>query len=146
MRLLLDTCTFLWLVDDHPSLSARAREAIVDPANDVYLSAASAWEIVIKHAAGRLQLTLPVDDYIPRQRELHGIERLPITRGRYAGIGQAARPPPGSFRPHPGCPGDYGCLLAGYAGIRSSRATRCRSSGSVSSGVQRQRVTVSTLT
>ena len=78
MRLLLDTCTFLWLVDDHPNLSARARDAIVDPANDVYLSAASAWEIVIKHAAGRLELTLPVEDYIPRQRELHGIERLPI--------------------------------------------------------------------
>ncbi len=78
MRLLLDTCTFLWLVDDHPSLSARARDAIVDPANEVYLSAASAWEIVIKHALGRLELTLPVDDYLPRQRELHGIEPLPI--------------------------------------------------------------------
>ena len=78
MRLLLDTCTFLWLVDDHQSLSARARDAIVDPANEVYLSAASAWEIVIKHALGRLELTLPVDDYLPRQRELHGIEPLPI--------------------------------------------------------------------
>ena len=78
MRLLLDTCTFLWLVDDHPSLTARAREAIVDPANDVYLSAASAWEIVIKHALGRLELALAVDDYLPHQRELHGIESLPI--------------------------------------------------------------------
>ena len=78
MRLLLDTCTFLWLVDDHPRLAARARDAIVDPANDVYLSAASAWEIVIKHALGRLELALAVDDYLPRQRELHGIEPLPI--------------------------------------------------------------------
>ena len=78
MRLLLDTCTFLWLVDDHPSLTARAREAIVDPANDVYLSDASAWEIVIKHALGRLELALAVDDYLPHQRELHGIESLPI--------------------------------------------------------------------
>ena len=92
MRLLLDTCTFPWLVDDHPSLTARARDAIIDPANDVYLSAASAWEIVIKHALGRLQLTLPVDDYLPRQRELHGIESLPI--GEDATLALAKLPTP----------------------------------------------------
>ena len=92
MRLLLDTCTFLWLVDDHPSLTARARDAIIDPANDVYLSAASAWEIVIKHALGRLQLTLPVDDYLSRQRELHGIESLPI--GEDATLALAKLPTP----------------------------------------------------
>ena len=92
MRLLLDTCTFLWLVDDHASLTARARDAIIDPANDVYLSAASAWEIVIKHALGRLQLTLPVDDYLPRQRELHGIESLPI--GEDATLALAKLPTP----------------------------------------------------
>ena len=92
MRLLLDTCTFLWLVDDQMSLTARARDAIIDPANDVYLSAASAWEIVIKHALGRLQLTLPVDDYLPRQRELHGIESLPI--GEDATLALAKLPTP----------------------------------------------------
>ena len=92
MRLLLDTCTFLWLVDNHPSLSERARDAIVDPANEVYLSAASAWEIVIKHALGRLELAVAVDDYLPRQREAHLIESLPI--GEDATLALAKLPVP----------------------------------------------------
>ena len=41
MRLLLDTVTFLWLVADPDALGARAREAIVDPGNEVFLSAVS---------------------------------------------------------------------------------------------------------
>jgi PIN domain nuclease of toxin-antitoxin system len=47
MRLLLDTCTFLWIVLGAAELSSRARELAVDPANEVYLSAVSAWEIVL---------------------------------------------------------------------------------------------------
>jgi len=54
MRLLLDTATFLWVISDAPELSGRARELVVDPENDVYLSAVSAWEIAVKHALGRL--------------------------------------------------------------------------------------------
>lgn len=54
MRLLLDTHAFLWWRTD--SLSAPATAAIVDARNDVFLSAASAWEIAIKRNAGRLRL------------------------------------------------------------------------------------------
>jgi PIN domain nuclease of toxin-antitoxin system len=39
--MLLDTVTFLWVVSDAPELSGRTRELIVDPGNDVYLSAVS---------------------------------------------------------------------------------------------------------
>ncbi|MGH7318206.1 MAG: hypothetical protein ACRELA_01040 [Candidatus Rokuibacteriota bacterium] len=39
MRVLLDTCTFLWIVGGMSDLSPRARELFVDPDNDVYLSA-----------------------------------------------------------------------------------------------------------
>ena len=46
MRLLLDTCTFLWIVGGAKELSPRAREAFADPANEAFLSAASAWESV----------------------------------------------------------------------------------------------------
>ena len=53
MRLLLDTHIALWAVVDDPRLSARARELISDPANDVFVSAASVWEIAIKHALAR---------------------------------------------------------------------------------------------
>jgi PIN domain nuclease of toxin-antitoxin system len=78
VRLLLDTCTFLWVIGGAAELSARAREAIVDPDNDVFLSAASAWEIAVKHRLGRLPLPGPPDVFVPAQRAAHGIDRLDI--------------------------------------------------------------------
>ena len=53
MRLLLDTHIALWAVVDDARLSAKARELISDPANQVFVSAASVWEIAIKHALAR---------------------------------------------------------------------------------------------
>ena len=53
MNLLLDTNVLLWSLLDSPRLSAKARKAIVD-APFVYVSAASAWEIAIKRALGKL--------------------------------------------------------------------------------------------
>jgi PIN domain nuclease of toxin-antitoxin system len=76
VRLLLDTCTFLWLAGGGQSLSPRAADAIRTPANDVFLSAASVWEIVIKHGRGRLPLPEPPDQLIPRERQLRGIAAL----------------------------------------------------------------------
>ncbi|RPJ22148.1 MAG: type II toxin-antitoxin system VapC family toxin [Desulfobacteraceae bacterium] len=78
MRILLDTCTFLWIIGDAPELSNRARELFIDPANDVFLSAVSAWEISVKHGLGRLPLPEPPEKFIPFQRERHGIEALPL--------------------------------------------------------------------
>ena len=49
MRLLLDTCTFLWLAADDPRLTPAARTSCRSPENEVFLSALSAWEIAIKH-------------------------------------------------------------------------------------------------
>ena len=54
MRLLLDTHTFLWWMDDNASLSTAARELIADEANDIVVSAASAWEIATKFRLGKL--------------------------------------------------------------------------------------------
>ena len=53
MRLLLDTHIALWAVVDSPRLSSRARELILAPAAEVYVSAATIWEISIKFALGR---------------------------------------------------------------------------------------------
>ena len=78
MKLLLDTCTFLWIISDSPELSKRARKLFVDPANDVYLSTVSTLEISVKYELGRLPLPEPPDRFIPHQRELHGIESLPL--------------------------------------------------------------------
>jgi len=76
MKVLLDTCTFLWIISDDPKLSNRARELHSDAVNQVYFSSVSAWEISVKNALGRLPLPGPVDRFIPEQRESHGIEQL----------------------------------------------------------------------
>lgn len=78
MRLLLDTCTFLWLILDHPRLSATAREALSNPEHEVLLSAASAWEIAVKQALGKLALPEPAERYLPRKRTQHAIESLAL--------------------------------------------------------------------
>lgn len=81
MRLLLDTCTFLWVIDDAPELSATARQVFVDPGNTVYLSAISVWEIAVKHGLGRLPLPAAPAQLIPEMRDLHGIQALPLDEG-----------------------------------------------------------------
>ena len=77
MRVLLDTCTFLWLAGGS-SLSDAAAAAIRNPSHEVYVSAVSAWEIVTKHAAGRLPLPEPPDRLIQTERRLRGLEALPF--------------------------------------------------------------------
>jgi PIN domain nuclease of toxin-antitoxin system len=81
VSLLLDTCTFLWLITDDPALSAPARAAIEDPANAVYVSAASLWEMLVKHRLGRLTISVATApaQYLVAQRDRHGLESLPIT-------------------------------------------------------------------
>ena len=78
MRLLLDTCTFLWAIEGGAALSAEAKDALRDPANDVFLSAVSAWEITMKHALGRLPLPEAPSRYVPKQRASRGIAALPL--------------------------------------------------------------------
>lgn len=55
MRLLLDTHVLLWWLAEDPALPAEVAAAVADPANDVFVSAATAWEIAIKRAAGKLE-------------------------------------------------------------------------------------------
>lgn len=54
MRLLLDTHAFLWWLAGDEALSVAARRAIANEGNDVFVSAASAWEITTKHRLGKL--------------------------------------------------------------------------------------------
>jgi PIN domain nuclease of toxin-antitoxin system len=78
MKLLLDTCAFLWLIRDDPKASPKARALFVDPANEVYLSAVSAWEIGVKYHAGKLPLGASPEIYVPEEREKHGIDTLAL--------------------------------------------------------------------
>ena len=78
MRLLLDTCTFLWIAAGSDELSHAARDAYADPANEVFLSAVSAWEIAIKNTLGKLPLPDAPIRYIPAVRSRHGISPLAL--------------------------------------------------------------------
>jgi PIN domain nuclease of toxin-antitoxin system len=55
LELLLDTQAFLWWLADDPRLGPEARSYIEDPSNLVHVSAASAWEIAVKRASGKLE-------------------------------------------------------------------------------------------
>ena len=78
MRLLLDTHVFLWYITADSRLPARFQAALQDSSNDVYLSAASVWEAVIKHNLGKLSLPRSPAEYLPEQRAVHGIAALPV--------------------------------------------------------------------
>ena len=54
MRLLLDTHALIWFVGGNTALSGTARQAIEDPENEIFVSAASAWEIATKNRLGKL--------------------------------------------------------------------------------------------
>jgi PIN domain nuclease of toxin-antitoxin system len=56
LRLLLDTHVLVWWLAGGTKLSARALELISDPANDVFVSAASVWEVAIKRALGKIRV------------------------------------------------------------------------------------------
>jgi PIN domain nuclease of toxin-antitoxin system len=83
MRLLLDSHVFVWAKCAPDNLRAEARLALIEPANDVFVSVASAWELWIKHAKKPLKPFAPVLDagsagFLHAARE-SGIEMLAIT-------------------------------------------------------------------
>lgn len=77
MKALLDTHTFLWAVAEDGRLSRRAQQIYTGP-NDLWLSVASVWEILIKVRAGKLPLPEPAGTYIVKELAKNKIEVLPI--------------------------------------------------------------------
>ena len=78
MKLLLDTHAFIWWDSDPTQLSAQALAALRDPTNEVWLSVASVWEMVIKAQLGKLTLRLPLAEVV-RQQQANGLRALPVT-------------------------------------------------------------------
>lgn len=76
-RLLLDTHTFLWFIVNNPLLSARAKR-LIEEVEAIYLSMASAWEMGIKVGTGKLTLTEPLEQLIPRQLLRDNMNLLPV--------------------------------------------------------------------
>lgn len=79
MRLLLDTHALLWWSTDDPKLSVRAREAILDERNTIYVSSASAWEIATKQRIGKLNGVPEVTQFFPELVAADGFINLAIT-------------------------------------------------------------------
>ena len=79
MRLLLDTHTLLWWLAGDQALSDAAREAIADPDNEVFISAASAWEIATKYRLGRLPGAALIAADIAGAVASQGFTELPIS-------------------------------------------------------------------
>ena len=71
MKILLDTCTFLWLASDAKELSNQARALFKNIDNPVYLSSVSVWEIVVKNKLGKLPLPDAPEHFINEQSEKH---------------------------------------------------------------------------
>ena len=86
MKLLLDTHCFLWWFANDQRLGARARELVADGENDVYLSAASSWEIAIKVSLRKLTLPDPPDVYVPSRLAAQGMKGLPIEHVHALGV------------------------------------------------------------
>lgn len=78
MKYLLDTHTFLWWNMDDAQLSSLAKEIIADGANEIFLSAATAWEIAINTARGHLELPEDPTRYVSSRINLHGFQALPV--------------------------------------------------------------------
>ena len=78
MKILLDTCAFLWIISDAPELTDNARMVFHNPENEIYLSAVSAWEIMVKHSAGKLPLPSEPVSFIREQRKQHEIKPLSL--------------------------------------------------------------------
>jgi PIN domain nuclease of toxin-antitoxin system len=87
VRLLLDTHALLWALGLPDELRLEARRAIEDARNDVFVSAASAWEIAIKRALGRLEAPDDLGDAI----EAVGFAELPITIGHALAVERLVR-------------------------------------------------------
>ena len=78
MRLLLDTHAFLWWIGDDPRLPAKARKLISGAQNEVFLSAASAWELAIKTRIGRLRLAENLEEFVTKHVAINGFQVLPV--------------------------------------------------------------------
>jgi PIN domain nuclease of toxin-antitoxin system len=64
MKVLLDTCAFLWLTTDSPEFSEKAKVVFQDTENVIYLSSVSIWEMLVKHQLGKLPLPTDADSLL----------------------------------------------------------------------------------
>lgn len=91
MRLLLDTHCLLWARAEPARLSKGARAALLDPRNNLFVSAVSVWEIVIKHALGKLKLARSPQTLVPELIAATQAAELPISHAHALRVGRLPR-------------------------------------------------------
>ena len=79
MKLLLDTCSFLWAVNEPSRLSRNAFGLIEDPDNELFVSSVSAFEIAVKAKDRRFPLAVNPEIEVPRLRAELGAATLLLT-------------------------------------------------------------------
>ncbi len=78
MRLLLDSHAFIWAATLDERLSPKAKALLLDEGNDLFLSAASIWEMAIKTSLGKLVVTQPLEQTINEQIQINGLQVLNV--------------------------------------------------------------------
>ena len=78
MKILLDTHCWLWMQVSPERFGTDALRLIKDVENELFLSAASSWEIAIKYALGKLPLPQPPQEYVPSRMSSSGVLALPV--------------------------------------------------------------------
>ena len=85
MKLLLDTHTFIWWDSDPTQLSSTAVAALCDPANEVFLSVVSVWQMAIKAQLGKMILRLSLDEIVAEQ-QANGVRILEVVLAHVLGV------------------------------------------------------------
>jgi PIN domain nuclease of toxin-antitoxin system len=88
MKYLIDTKVFLWMHADPEKLGPRTIDILAHDSNELYLSAASAWEIAIKYRLGRVVLSNKPTRYVPQRMAASRMLDLPISVGHALGVSE----------------------------------------------------------
>jgi PIN domain nuclease of toxin-antitoxin system len=106
MNILLDTCAFLWMIDDVGQLGPQIRPALENSENRVILHQASMWEIQIKYDLGKLPLARLPREIISDGIQAHIVEYCPLQNEDIWHLHKLPPNPPRPLRPHPhrSCP------------------------------------------
>jgi PIN domain nuclease of toxin-antitoxin system len=91
VNLLLDTHALVWALAEPERIAEAARREIADSANDVYVSAATAWEIAIKVGLGKLAVAPDLKDWLPDQLSAARFVPLPVSVAHALGVERLPR-------------------------------------------------------
>ena len=79
VRVLLDTCSLIWLTQEPAKLSDTCKAEIDNPENSLVVSHASVWEILLKNRAGKFTFPLPIRRWLEKQKLIWDFEYLAIS-------------------------------------------------------------------